>query len=69
MLPRSSKTRARRIRSLAVYLGHGDPGFSLRVYTHFLPSAPDRTRRVIDEAASELTSHGPDMAQGDENVP
>jgi hypothetical protein len=32
------------------YLGHADPGFTLRVYTHLLPSSEDRTRRAIDRA-------------------
>jgi integrase len=33
------------IRALAEYLGHTDPGFTLRVYTHLMPSSatgPDR---------------------------
>jgi integrase len=38
------------IKALAVYLGHADPGFTLRIYTHLLPTSEDRTRRAIDEA-------------------
>ncbi|GLZ00573.1 tyrosine-type recombinase/integrase [Actinoplanes sp. NBRC 103695] len=38
------------IKALASYLGHTDPGFTLRVYTHLLPSSEDRTRRAIDAA-------------------
>jgi integrase len=38
------------IKALASYLGHSDPGFTLRVYTHLLPSSENRTRRAIDEA-------------------
>jgi hypothetical protein len=30
--------------------GHADPGITLRVYTHLLPSSEDRTRRAIDRA-------------------
>jgi hypothetical protein len=30
------------IRALAEYLGHADPGFTLRVYTHLMPSSEDR---------------------------
>ncbi len=33
------------IKALAAYLGHADPGFTLRIYTHLLPSSEDRTRR------------------------
>ena len=32
------------IRALAEYLGHADPGFTLRVYTHLMPSSEDRAR-------------------------
>jgi integrase len=38
------------IKALAAYLGHSDPGFTLRVYTHLLPTSEDRTRRAIDQA-------------------
>jgi integrase len=38
--------------AVAEYLGHGDPGFTLRVYGHLLPSAPDRARSAIDAAMS-----------------
>jgi integrase len=37
------------IRALAEYLGHADPAFTLRVYTHLMPSSSERTRRAIDE--------------------
>ncbi len=33
------------IRAVADYLGHSDPGFTLRVYTHLMPSSEDRARR------------------------
>ncbi len=38
------------IRALADYLGHADPGFTLRVYTHLMPSSEDRARGAIDAA-------------------
>jgi integrase len=38
------------VKALSLYLGHADPGFTLRVYTHLLPSSEDRTRRAIDRA-------------------
>jgi integrase len=37
------------IRALATYLGHADPGFTLRIYTHLMPSSEDRTRKAIDD--------------------
>jgi integrase len=36
------------IRALAEYLGHADPAFTLRVYTHLMPSSSSRTRSAID---------------------
>lgn len=44
------------IRALAEYLGHADPGFTLRVYTHLMPSAPDRMRAAVDRALSSDTA-------------
>ena len=35
-------------RRLSRYLGHSDPGFTLRVYTHLLPSSYERTRKAVD---------------------
>jgi integrase len=40
------------IRALADYLGHADPGFTLRVYTHLMPASEDRARQVVDAAFS-----------------
>jgi integrase len=36
------------IKALSEYLGHADPGFTLRTYTHLMPSSDERTRRAID---------------------
>jgi integrase len=35
---------------VAEYLGHTDPGFTLRTYTHLTEKAPDRARKAIDDA-------------------
>lgn len=40
------------IRALAEYLGHEDPGFTLRTYTHLMPASEDRARDAIDAAHS-----------------
>nr|WP_231925933.1 site-specific integrase [Micromonospora echinofusca] len=37
------------IKALASYLGHADPGFTLRVYTHLMPASEERTRNAIDD--------------------
>ena len=36
------------IKELAAYLGHTDPGFTLRVYAHMLPGSHDRAIKAID---------------------
>lgn len=36
------------IKELATYLGHSDPGFTLRVYTHLVPSSHQRARLAVD---------------------
>lgn len=38
------------IRAVSEYLGHTDPGFTLRVYTHLMPASEDRARKAIDRA-------------------
>lgn len=49
------------IKALSEYLGHSDPGFILRTYTHLLPSGETRTRKAIDDAFTEESARG---AQG-----
>ncbi|WP_374982796.1 tyrosine-type recombinase/integrase [Streptomyces fradiae] len=53
------------IRALSQYLGHADPGFTLRTYTHLMPSSEGRTRRAVDDAyqAHRDHDHGPQAAQ------
>lgn len=36
------------IKELAEYLGHQDPGFTLRTYTHLMPSSHQRARKAVD---------------------
>ncbi|MDH6126890.1 site-specific integrase [Kitasatospora sp. GP82] len=51
------------IKALSGYLGHSDPGFTLRVYTHLMPSSDGRTRRAVDklyEALGWAASSKPD---------
>jgi integrase len=53
------------IKALSQYLGHSDPGFTLRVYTHLMPSSEGRTRRAVDTVyeAAECQPDGPQTAQ------
>ncbi|MGW4524184.1 tyrosine-type recombinase/integrase [Amycolatopsis sp. NPDC004378] len=41
-------SRAVSIKELAEYLGHADAGFTLRTYTHLVPSSHQRARQAID---------------------
>jgi integrase len=52
------------IRALSEYLGHADPGFTLRTYTHMMPSSRDRTRRAVDAIfGGGSVPDGPQTAQ------
>lgn len=50
------------IRAVSEYLGHSDPGFTLRTYTHLMPSSTERTRAAVDAAfaAGRHASERPD---------
>lgn len=37
------------IKALSEYLGHKDPSFTLKVYTHLMPSSHDSARRASDQ--------------------
>jgi integrase len=42
------------IRALAEFLGHEDPGFTLRVYAHLMPQSKDRVRKALDAALASF---------------
>ncbi|MFD6988734.1 tyrosine-type recombinase/integrase [Streptomyces sp. NPDC059943] len=50
------------IKALSTYLGHTDPGFTLRTYTHLLPSSDGRARHAMDKLYLGRPS-GPDGPQ------
>jgi integrase len=41
------------IRAVAEYLGHRDQGFTLRTYTHLMPTSDDKTRAASDSLFSD----------------
>lgn len=41
------------VRKLARWLGHDDPGFTLRTYAHFMPDTADVGRKAIDAFLAE----------------
>jgi integrase len=44
------------VKALAEWLGHADPAFTLRVYTHLMPTSQQRARLAMD---SVLTGSSP----------
>lgn len=53
------------IKALSEYLGHHDPGFTLRTYTHLMPSSEKRTREAVNRAFEG----GPDRDDGPTTAP
>ncbi len=54
------------IKALAVYLGHSGPAFTLRVYTHLMPSSEERARKAIDDLfRGRGSGDGPASALGE----
>lgn len=54
------------IKAVSEYLGHHDPGFTLRTYTHLMPSSEKRTREAVNRAFEDRpeTDDGPTTAPG-----
>ncbi|MFH7599928.1 site-specific integrase [Streptomyces racemochromogenes] len=54
------------IKALSEYLGHHDPSFTLRTYTHLMPSSETRTRAAVDRVfrAAPEAEDGPGTAHG-----
>ncbi|GGR43087.1 tyrosine-type recombinase/integrase [Streptomyces netropsis] len=59
------------IKALAEYLGHGDPGFTLRTYTHLMPNSQARARKAVDRVFRKGgdTDDGPQTAQNGGKAP
>ncbi|ROP40216.1 tyrosine-type recombinase/integrase [Saccharothrix texasensis] len=54
------------IKAVAEWLGHADASFTLRTYTHLMPSSDERTRGVIDGVYSRRDGpDGPSTAHSD----
>lgn len=49
------------IRAVSEFLGHSDPGFTLRTYTHLMPSSDERTRKAIDAAFASYAGSSRDI--------
>lgn len=42
------------IKALSEYLGHHDPGFTLRTYTHLMPDSGTRSRAAVDSVYAQF---------------
>lgn len=57
------------IRAVSEYLGHSDPGFTLRTYSLLMPTSADRTRTAVDTAfTTGRTNDERDNEAGDESA-
>lgn len=57
------------IKALSEYLGHHDPGFTLRTYTHLMPDSSTRSRAAVDSVYARFEhlsrpTDGPEAIQG-----
>jgi integrase len=57
------------VKALAEYLGHADPGFTLRTYTHLMPASEDRARQAVDRALTNTGRRAAADGAGAPNVP
>jgi hypothetical protein len=59
------------IKALAEYPGHSDPGLTLEVYAHLMPSSRDRARKALGRALrpQDPGARGPREGPGRENAP
>lgn len=58
------------IKALSEYLGHADPGFTLRAYTHLVEDSAERTKRAVDAVfGHQIPEPEPEDAQPDDEEP
>lgn len=59
------------VKALSEYLGHADPGFTLRTYTHLMPASDDKARTAVDRAlanAADGSTTGQEAGAGLEHA-
>lgn len=59
------------IKALSEYLGHADPGYTLRTYTHLVEDSAERTKRAIDVVFGYEAppAEAVDDEEGDDDAP
>jgi integrase len=53
------------IRAVSEYLGHADPGFTLRIYAHLMPTSDERARQAMDLALGVPSQDHADLVRTD----
>jgi hypothetical protein len=53
---RSALHEGETIKAVSEYLGHADPGFTLRTYAHLMEGSAERTKRAIDSVFGANTT-------------
>lgn len=56
------------IKAVSEYLGHADPGFTLRTYTHLMEGSAERTKKAIDTVFLGKASAKEDPDEDDEDA-
>lgn len=57
------------IRALAGYLGHADPGFTLRTCTDLVPQSQDKAKRAVNGVFESLGDGADDPLRGPGSAP
>jgi integrase len=52
------------IKAVAEWLGHTDPSFTLKIYTHLMPSSADWTKSVIEGIYRRREVGSPHLSSG-----
>ncbi|MFF7755503.1 tyrosine-type recombinase/integrase [Streptomyces sp. NPDC007971] len=53
------------VKALSQYLGHSDPGFTLRIYTHLMPNSDARARKAADRLYQSTGADNGPLQLGD----
>ena len=63
LLRRAAAHEGESIKALSEYLGHADPGFTLRTYTHLVEHSVERTERAVDAVFRHQTPPADDAEE------
>jgi integrase len=55
------------IRAVSEYLGHADPGFTLRIYAHLMPTSDEKARHAIDLALTPTDPSAHELSEREQS--